>query len=140
MKSLKGYVFSREIGENLIPQKIQNIVLRDYSNKKKYNFIMSSVEYSINNSFIILNKLIKNLDKYDGILAYSIFQMPNNQNKRVKLYEQIISKKKEFHFALEDIVISKSDIQNLNFIEETISIKKAVKKNTINLKKFKNYT
>ena len=42
--------------------------------------------------------------------------------------------------TIEDIVISKSDIQNLNFIEETISIKKAVKKNTINLKKFKNYT
>ena len=51
MKKLKGYVFSRKFNENSTPQKIQNIILRDYSLKKNYNFIMSSVEYSMNNCF-----------------------------------------------------------------------------------------
>ena len=36
MKKLKGYVFSRKFNGNLTPQKIQNIILRDYSLKKNY--------------------------------------------------------------------------------------------------------
>lgn len=139
MKKLKGYVFSRKFNGNLIPQKIQNIILRDYCNKKRFHFIMSSIEYSIKNSFIILNKLVKDLNKYDGIVAYSIFQLPDKQKERIKVYKKIMSKRKEFHFVLEDIVISKNNIKNFNFIEETISVKKSINESNIIFKKLKNY-
>lgn len=139
MKKLKGYVFSRKFNGNLTPQKIQNIVLRDYSLKKNYNFIMSSVEYSMNDCFFVLEGLVKSLKKYDGIVAYSIFQMPLDQKKRVKIYKELILKKKELHFALEDVVLSKKNIHNVNFIEETISIRGAIDKINFNIDNLKNY-
>ena len=139
MKKLKGYVFSRKFNGNLTPQKIQNIVLRDYSLKKNYNFIMSSVEYSMNDCFFVLEGLVKSLKKYDGIVAYSIFQMPLDQKKRIKIYKELILKKKELHFALEDVVLSKKNIHNVNFIEETISIRGAIDKINFNIDNLKNY-
>jgi sporadic carbohydrate cluster protein (TIGR04323 family) len=139
MKKLKGYVFSRKFNGNLTPQKIQNIILRDYSLKKNYNFIMSSVEYSMNNCFFVLEGLVKSLKKYDGIVAYSIFQMPSDQKKRIKIYKEFIFKKKELHFALEDVVLSKNKMHNINFIEETISIRGAIDKTNFNIDNLKNY-
>ena len=139
MKKLKGYVFSRKFNENSTPQKIQNIILRDYSLKKNYNFIMSSVEYSMNNCFFVLEGLVKNLKKYDGVVAYSIFQMPLDQNKRVKIYKEFIKKKKELHFALEDVVLSKNNLNNIDFIEETISIRSVLNKTNVNIDRIKKY-
>jgi len=138
MKKLKGYIFSREFNGNLIPQKIQNIILRDYSQKNNYNFIMSSVEYSMKNCYFVLEGLVKNLKKYDGIVAYSIFQMPLDQKKRIKIYKDFISNKKELHFALENVVLSKKNMHNLNFIEETISIRFAMNKINLNIDNLKN--
>ena len=59
---------------------------------------MSSVEYSMNNCFFVLEGLVKSLKKYDGVVAYSIFQMPLDQNKRVKIYKEFIKKKKRITF------------------------------------------
>ncbi len=55
-----------------VPQSVQNLLLRDYCKRKKYDFHLSSVEYCIENSFIHLNNLVNNLKKYDGIIAYSL--------------------------------------------------------------------
>ena len=30
----RGYIFSKEIGGNFIPQRVQNLVIKDYANKK----------------------------------------------------------------------------------------------------------
>ena len=139
MKKLKGYIFSREFNGNLIPQKIQNIILRDYSQKNNYNFIMSSVEYSMKNCYFVLEGLVKNLKKYDGIVAYSIFQMPLDQKKRIKIYKEFIKKNKELHFALEDVVLSKNNLNNIDFIEETISIRNTINKTNLNIDNIKNF-
>ena len=34
-----GYIFSREIDGNIIPQKVQNLVIRDYTQRQKKKFI-----------------------------------------------------------------------------------------------------
>ena len=139
MKKLKGYVFSRKFSGNIVPQKIQNIILRDYCFKKNYNFVFSSVEYSMESCFFVLDGLLKNLKKYNGLVAYSIFQLPEDKNKRIDIYQQLISKEKELHFVLEDTIISKKNVNSVDFIEETISIKNTLNKSNINLDILKNY-
>ena len=65
-----------------VPQHVQNIVIKDYCQKNNLNFLLSSTEYSMKNSFYILNQLINNMNGIQGIIAYSVFQMPFDNYKR----------------------------------------------------------
>ena len=77
-KKLKGYVSSRKIAESIIPQKIQNMLLRSFCIENGYLLSLSSTEYSPDNSFLMLEKTINEIDMYDGVIAYSIYQLPKN--------------------------------------------------------------
>ena len=52
-----GYIFSREIDGNIIPQKVQNLVIRDYCKQNGYQYLLSSVEYAMEDSNLMLNSL-----------------------------------------------------------------------------------
>ena len=84
MKKLRGYIFSRSFMGERAPQHVQNIVLRNYCEKNNYFFLLSSVEYKMSNSYFMLELAIKELKRLDGILAYSIFQLPENDDWRKK--------------------------------------------------------
>ena len=116
-KTLKGYVSSRSLSGQIVPQSIQNTILRNYCNENNFKFALSSTEYSPNESFLMLEKTIKELDPYYGIISYSIFQLPYNLNYRNIILNKIINKKKIFYFVIEKICIKdKNDIINLNQI------------------------
>ena len=123
-KTLKGYIFSRSFMGERVPQGVQNLFLREYCKKNKYNFQLSSVEYRMNGSYIHLNNLVNNLKKYDGILAYSLFQLPNDPDVRTNLLIKIIKYKKTLHCAIEDIVIK--DLNSIEKINDIWSIKQTI--------------
>jgi sporadic carbohydrate cluster protein (TIGR04323 family) len=104
-KKLKGYVSSRKIADSIIPQKIQNMLLRNYCRENNYLLALSSTEYSPDNSFLMLEKTINEIDIYHGVIAYSIYQLPNDKNYRNKLLKKIINKNKIFFFILENICV-----------------------------------
>ena len=54
----RGYIFSRRIEENLIPQRVQNLVIRDFSERKNILFKLSATEYKMKNSYIVLKNTI----------------------------------------------------------------------------------
>ena len=93
MKKVKGYIFSRSFMGERIPQHIQNIIIRDYCKKNELQYLLSTSEYNMNNSFLILNDLVTNLKGIDGIIAYSLFQLPYYQGERNKILKKIIKKK-----------------------------------------------
>ena len=78
---------------------------------------MSSTEYTIKNSTHILFEILSDLRKYDGILFYSLFQLPENKKIRINLYKKIIKKNKQIHFAVENLFIKKN--KDIEKIEET---------------------
>ena len=80
------------------PQYIQNLAIRDYCNKNKYNFILSSVEYAMEGSSLILDEIISKIKSIDGIAFYSLFQLPINETKRKYVYTKILENKKSLHF------------------------------------------
>ena len=113
----KGYIFSRHFLNERVPQHIQNIVLRDYCKKNNLHFLMSSTEYTMENSFIIFNQILNELNKIDGIVMYSLFQLPEDNEKRLDIFNKIIIKKKQIHFALEGLKLkSKEDIERVDMI------------------------
>ncbi len=117
MKKVKGYNFSREFMGERAPQHIQNIVIKDFCKKKKLKLLLSASEYSMSNSYYILEDIISNLNNLDGIVAYSLFQMPENISKRNKILKKILKKKKIMCFAVEQIILSKvNQLEKINKI------------------------
>jgi len=122
MKKVKGYIFSRSFMGERIPQHIQNIIIRDYCKKNELQYLLSTSEYNMNNSFLILNDLVTNLKGIDGIIAYSLFQLPYYQGERNKILKKIIKKKKFIMFASEKMKVS--NLNELNHINSIWKIKK----------------
>ena len=123
-KKLKGYIFSRPFMGERVPQHVQNIVLRDYCLKNDFQFLMSATEYSMKDSHLILFQTLNEIKKFDGIVFYSVFQLPENNLIRKKILDRILKMKKEFHFSLEQMKISNK--KELEKIEEIWKVKKVL--------------
>ena len=122
MKGYRGYIFSRSINQNFIPQRVQNLVIRDFAYRKKIFFKLSLTEYNMKNCYIMLNSLIKDINKIDGIIFYSIEMLPTDKKEALKLIDLFLKKKKSLYFALEELkVSSKKDLMR---IKEILMIKK----------------
>jgi|TARA_B110000444_G_C18790003_1_gene571964 sporadic carbohydrate cluster protein (TIGR04323 family) len=124
MIKIRGYIHSRPFMGERVPQNIQNLVIRDYCEKNNLFYNLSASEYSMSNSHKILDQVIEELKNLDGIVAYSIFQLPIDNKKRYTLLNQIIKKKKKFYFALENMKLVNRD--DLEKIENIWLIKKAL--------------
>ena len=82
MKKVRGYNFSREFMGERVPQHIQNIVIRQYCQSMGLHFMLSSTEYSMKNSSLIFDQILDEIKNLHGVVAYSIFQLPEKQHAR----------------------------------------------------------
>ncbi len=112
-----GYIFSREIDGNLIPQKVQNLVIRDYALRSSKNLLLSSTEYKLKKSYLMLNSLInKKNKKFSGIIIYSLFMLKDYPDLS-KFFFKLRKNNLRIFCALEDIEINyKSGINELKKI------------------------
>ncbi len=123
MKKVRGYNASRSFMGERVPQHVQNIVIKDFCQKRKFNFLMSVSEYAMPNSFYILKDLLNNLYGLHGIVAYSVFQMPYDDVERKRIFKKILNKKKKIFFACENLEISST--QDIKRVENIWLVKKA---------------
>ncbi len=107
-----------------VPQNIQNLVIRDFCEKNNLFYNLSVSEYSMPNSYKILDQIIEELKSLDGIVAYSVFQLPMDNKKRYTVLSQIIKKNKKLYFALENMkLVNQEDlekIENMWLIKKTL--------------------
>ncbi len=106
MKNVRGYIYSRPFMGERVPQHVQNIVIRDYCERNSLHFLLSAAEYAMQDSDLILEQVLRDLKDVDGIVAYSLFQLPVDSIKRHRIYNQIVDMGKNMHFAVEDLSIS----------------------------------
>ena len=117
MKKIRGYIFSRPFLNERVPQNVQNLLIREFCKKEELFYNLSASEYAMSNCYKILYQLMHELKNLDGIVAYSVFQLPEENNERKKILKEILKKKKFFYFALENLKVSKlSDIQKIENI------------------------
>ena len=103
------------------PQHVQNIIIRDYCEKNNLFYLLSTTEYTKKNCHLMLKQVLDELKSVDGIVPYSLFQLPEKQKVRLSIYNKILKSKKEIHFAVEGLKItSKKDIQK---VEDIWSVK-----------------
>jgi sporadic carbohydrate cluster protein (TIGR04323 family) len=131
-KGWRGYISSREIAGNIIPQRIQNLVIRNYAQAKEMLFLLSATEYYMDNCYMMLNRLLEETDNLAGIIFYSINLLPLDLLKRKQIYRKILEQGCELHFALEELVIREED--DLELVEDVIVCRSlASKSNQIKL-------
>lgn len=124
MKKLRGYIASREWYGQRAPQHIQNIVIREYCRSNNYEYLLSATEYAMENCFLILQELINDLSDADGIIAYSLFQMPIEDSIRRSIFDNFLRRGKEIHFACERLSITNKN--QIERVEQIILVQKAI--------------
>ena len=116
----RGYVTSRPFGGLHIPVPVQALVLRDYCARNNYLYKLHANENVFPNSYMVLEGMINELDRYEGLLATSMFMMPKRAERRRKIYDAILGQGASLHFVLEDVVIRK--LEDTVAVEEILSI------------------
>ena len=122
-----GYISSREIDGSIIPQKVQNLVIRDYAQRFNINLILSATEYKMKSSFLIFDSLItKKTNKYKGVIIYSLFML-KSYTKLNDILRNIKKNNIRLICALEEIEIKNSS--DLKSLKKIFFINKIKKKN-----------
>jgi sporadic carbohydrate cluster protein (TIGR04323 family) len=108
----RGYITARHVRGSHVPQRVQNLVVRDYTQRNGIDFRLSEVEYLMPGCYIMLNSVIAELPHIDGIVAYSLFMMPKRPDRRMNAWQSFISTGRTLHFAVENFSLSTTaDIQ-----------------------------
>jgi len=92
-----------------VPQHVQNIVLRDFARRKDVRLLLSASEYALENSDLVLQTVVQNLGDADGIMMYSVFQLPADRKARFGIWNDVVGRNKEIMFAVEDLFVSNQD-------------------------------
>ncbi len=103
MKKVRGYIFSRPFMGERVPQHIQNLVIRDYCDRHHLHYLLSATEYAMVGCHLMLKQVLNELVDLDGVVAYSLFQLPEDSNQRQKIYDKLIQLNKTFYFAVEGL-------------------------------------
>jgi len=105
-KRVQGYVFSRPFMGERVPQHVQNLVIRDYCERQGLHYLLSATEYAMESCHLMLEQVLDGLAQIDGIVAYSMFQLPEIATVRERIYSSLLKSGKTFHFAVESLRMS----------------------------------
>jgi sporadic carbohydrate cluster protein (TIGR04323 family) len=108
VKKIQGYISSRVENKSFTPQRIQNMVIREYCRKIDAEFILSATEYYMDQSFLMLEALRKNNSSIDGVALYSLSLLPHDYQHAKEILEDLYEQGKVVHFALEELAIHNS--------------------------------
>lgn len=124
IQKVRGYIFSRPFMGERVPQHIQNLVIRDYCDRHNLQYLLSATEYAMTGSHLILEQVINELPDLDGVVAYSLFQLPEEPLQRQLIYDKTIELNKRFYFAVEGLQMGNSNerarIETLWRIRQTL--------------------
>ncbi len=115
-KNWRGYIFSRKIGKQVVPQRVQNLVIRTCAERHGLTYLLSATEYYMDDCYMMLKSVLDELGQIEGIIFYSTHQLPSDTNERMKIYDKVLNSKKGLRFALEDLALC--DEKDVKLIED----------------------
>ena len=89
------------------------------------SYLLSGTEYAIPGSSLMLQQLLDELEQLDGIILYSLFQLPENKSSRQNIYQQVLAQKKSLHFAVETLVLQAE--QDCQLVEDIWGVHQIMK-------------
>ena len=97
-------------GGRCVPQHIQQQVIRNYCAQNDLEFLLSGTEYCMGGAMILDAMLEEDID---GIVAYSIFLLPEGYAMQRNMLERCKGASKDMHFAAEGVKASGDDLAPL---------------------------
>lgn len=97
----RGYVASRPILGSRTPQHVQNLVLRDYCSQRGLAYLLSATEYVYPSCYLMLEQVLDELPRIEGIVAYSLFMLPRARARRAQIFARVLDSGGAMHFAVE---------------------------------------
>lgn len=118
----RGYMFSRAIAGQMIPQRVQNLVVRVHAEKNGLYFLLSAVEYHLADSYMMLESLYEELPRIEGLIFYSMHMLPESPKARRAIYDAVLRSGAGVRFALEELqILNESDVA---LIEDIMAVKR----------------
>ena len=116
-RGARGYIFSRpHLGGN-VPQRVQNLVIRDYCARRGLRYLLSATEYAMPGCFMMLERVLDEAPGLEAIVLYSLFQLPETAAGRRAIYGRVFTAGAHLHAALEDLAArSPADIERIEDI------------------------
>jgi sporadic carbohydrate cluster protein (TIGR04323 family) len=118
----RGYIGARPLNGSRTPQHVQNIVIRDYARRKNLQYLLSAVEHTMPGSYMILEDLLDELPKLNGIICYSIFMLPPDEARRRAVYDRVLGAGGDLHAAVEEVSLASND--GIEAIEDILMVQK----------------
>lgn len=116
----RGYATHHDFGGYKIPVPVQNLVMRDYTQRKNLLFKLTVNEYYFPNCTLQLDSLVGQLPSLEGVIMCSLFMLPGDERKRRSLYEAFFKEKAELHMIFEDVVLKTP--QDAEYVENIIKL------------------
>jgi sporadic carbohydrate cluster protein (TIGR04323 family) len=102
----RGYIVSAPVRSTHFPQRVQNLVVRDYAQRAKLTYRLSATEYAMPGCTMMLRTLLDELPGLDGIVLFSLFTLPAKRAERRTVYDRCLAAGKPLHAALEQLVLT----------------------------------
>ena len=87
----RGYIVSRPVRGSHFPQRVQNLVVRDYAQRRTLPYRLSVTEYAMPGCTMMFESLLDELPELDGIVLFSLFVLPVQREKRLRAYERVLA-------------------------------------------------
>ena len=105
----RGYIGSRPCMGERCPQHVQNLVIRDYCQRNGLVYLLSATEYAMKNCYVMLEEVMRELPRIEGVVMYSLFMLPERRAARTQVFKRVLGAKCTLHGALENLTVASDD-------------------------------
>lgn len=120
----RGYIGSRPYDGARVPQHVQNLVVRDYCQRNGFTYLLSATEYAMPGCYIMLEEVLRELPRIEGVVLYSLFMLPRAADRRQQTVRRILEAGATLHGAVENLAVTNLD--DARRIEDIMAIHQAV--------------
>ncbi len=99
-----GYNFGGPSRGGFVPQRLQNLCIRDHAARHGLVLSFSVSEYFDAAPALMLFSQFEHIGALDGLIFFSLALLPGDRKRRAAFYARMTDSGKELHFALEDLV------------------------------------
>jgi sporadic carbohydrate cluster protein (TIGR04323 family) len=124
-RGYRGYIGSRPVRGTAFPQRVQNLVVRDYAARHGLPYRLSLVEYAMPNCYMMLRSLMAEVPRLDGVIFFSAFMLPETATARHEIYERIFATGATLHAALENRALKST--RDVAALEATLLVAQALR-------------
>jgi sporadic carbohydrate cluster protein (TIGR04323 family) len=102
-KHYLGYNFTAPIAGSVIPQRLQNLCIRDYAQSKGLTVTFTVSEYWDYDAALMLFAQFGHGTQVAGFVFYSVLLLPKDEVRRQRFFRLVADHHLEVHFALEHL-------------------------------------